>query len=68
MARDGKNVVKVVNEGGPWGFVLFMAWIGALVYFVQQSEGFSGFILALLKSIVWPAYIVHAVLGLLGIR
>lgn len=61
------KTIKVINEGGPMGFVLFMAWIGALVYFVQQSEGFSGFLLAVIKSIVWPAYILHAVLGLLNI-
>ena len=60
MARINKSSVKVVNKGGgPMGFVLFMAWIGALVYFVQQSSGFWGFILAVLKSIVWPAFLIH---------
>ncbi len=52
---------------GHWGFVLFMAWVGALVYFVQNSAGFGGFFLAILKSIVWPAYVLHAVLGLLHV-
>lgn len=63
----GNKTVKVINEGGPMGFVLFMAWIGALVYFVQQSEGFGGFILAILKSAIWPAYVLHSVLELLNI-
>ncbi len=64
--RTSKQVIN--NSAGPLGFVFFMAWIGALVYFVQLSEGFWGFVLAFLKSIVWPAYVLHAVLGLLNIH
>ena len=67
MAKNEKNVIKVVNKGGPVGGVLFMAWVGALVYFVQQSVGFGEFILAVLKACVWPAYVVHSVLGLLNL-
>ena len=70
MAKNEKketNFIKIVKEDGSTGFVLFMAWVGALVYFVQQSEGFGEFLLAILQAIVWPAYIVHAALGLLNI-
>ena len=70
MAKNDKketNFIKVVKEDGSMGFVVFMAWAGALVYFVQQSEGFGGFLLAILKAIAWPAYVVHAVLGNLGL-
>ncbi len=63
--KSERNVVKVVNKGGPVGGTLFLAWVGALVYFVQNSVGFGGFVLAVFKSIVWPAYVVHSVLGLL---
>lgn len=66
MAKDNKTV-NVVNKGGPMGFVLFAAWVGALVYFVQASEGFGGFLLAFLKSIVWPAFVMHRVLELLSL-
>jgi len=59
---------KVIHQHGPLGYVLFMAWIGALVYFVRLSDGFWGFILAILKSAVWPAYVLHNVLGLLNVR
>ncbi len=67
MAKSEKNFIKVVKEDGSMGFVLFMAWMGALVYFVQQSEGFWGFILAVLKAIVWPAFLVHNGLDALGV-
>ena len=65
MVKGGKTVRVINKGGGPLGFVFFLAWIGALVYFVQNSVGFGGFVLAILKSFVWPAYVVHAVLGLL---
>lgn len=68
MARISKSSVKVINKnGGPLGFVFFVAWIGALVYFVQNSVGFWGFVLAFLKSIVWPAFLVHHAFQLLHI-
>jgi hypothetical protein len=65
MAND--KTIKVINKGGPMGFVLFAAWVGALVYFVQNSEGFGGFLLAILKSFVWPGIVLHRVLELLAI-
>ena len=64
-SKKGKG--DMMSKQGPLGYVFFMAWIGALVYFVQLSEGFGGFLLAFLKSIVWPAYVLHAVLGVLHI-
>lgn len=68
MVKEKVGKVKVVNQENAAGYVFFVAWIGALVYFVQQSEGFGGFIVAVLKSLVWPAYVLHAVLGLLNLR
>jgi len=61
--------VKVVNKNkGPLGFVFFMAWVGALFYFEGIAYGFGPSVLAFLKACVWPAYVIHAVLGLLNIR
>ena len=61
------KTAKVINKGGPTGFVLFAAWIGALVYFVQRSDGLGEFLLAVLKSFVWPAFVMHRVLELLAL-
>lgn len=66
MARADK--VKVINEQGPMGWVLFTAWIGALVYFIHLADGFWDIILAILKSIVWPAFLVYSGLEGLGIH
>jgi len=65
MTKNEKTV-NVMNDHGPMGFVFFVAFIGAVVYFVQQSEGFWEFILAILKAIVWPAFVTFHVLELLG--
>jgi len=62
MAKKTKTVV----DNGPMGFVLFMAWVGALVYFVGQVDGFWNIIVAFLQACVWPAYVLYHVLGLLG--
>ena len=59
--------VKVINDS-PWGWFFFVAYIGAVVHFVQQDPGFWGFILALLKATVWPAFVIYEVLGRLGIN
>jgi len=63
MSKD--NRVKIINDHGPMGFVLFVAYIGAVIYFFQQSATFWGFILALLKAAVWPAYVMYHALQLL---
>ena len=54
-----EKTVKVMNQSGPLGFVLFLAYMGAAVYFVEQSSGFFGFIWALLKAVVWTAILVY---------
>lgn len=64
MAKD--KTTKVVNNG-MGGFVYFLTTVGAGVYFVQNSDGFWGFVLALLKALVWPAFAVHRALELMGL-
>ncbi len=66
MAKDGSGT-KVIEKSGPTGFVFFVAWIGALVYFVGQVDGFWNIIVAFLKACVWPAYVLYHVLALLRV-
>lgn len=63
----GDKTVKVINKGGPFGGVYFLTIIGAAIYFVQNSEGFWGVMLALLKALVWPAFVTYEALNLLGV-
>lgn len=59
--------VKVIDRAGPGGFVFFLAYIGAAIYFIQQSNGgFWEVILGLLQAAVWPVYVIYHVLSVLG--
>lgn len=63
MAKEENNFIKVNNKtGGPLGYPLFMAFVGAAVYFVNQVDGFWNIIVALLKAAVWPAIVIYNIL------
>lgn len=59
---------EYARQGAPCGSMLFVTYIGAAVYFVQHAFGFWGVVLALLKAMVWPAFVVHRALQLLNIQ
>lgn len=63
MGKD--KAIKVMDHSGA-GFVLFVSWFGALVYFVNQAHGFWEVVLALLKAFVWPAILLYHALAALG--
>jgi hypothetical protein len=68
MRGKGDNsFVKITNQHGPSGFVFFVAYVGAVVYFFDQSPSFGGFFLAIIKAIVWPAFVVYHGLHALGV-
>lgn len=65
--RSSKAVVEVnkYNRGGGdavYGFGLF----GALVFYLQQADGFVSVMIALLKSAAWPAFAVYELLKFLA--
>lgn len=67
MAKND-SFIKVVNENGTLSWLSFVSYIGAAVYFYQLDPGFWGFFLALIKAIFWPAFVVYAGMGALGIK
>ncbi len=48
------------------GAVYGLGLLGALVYYVQNTDGFNALALGVLKSLVWPAYLVYKALELLA--
>lgn len=62
MSKSDNAFVKVTKQNSSLGFIFFTAYIGAVIYFFQQSPDFWGFILALIKAIVWPAFILYNVM------
>ncbi len=49
--------------GGIYG----LGFIGAVVYFIQQADGFWLGVLGVLKALVWPAILIYYALGALGL-
>lgn len=67
MSKSDNSLVKITHEHGPTGFVFFLAYVGAVVYFFNQQPDFWGFILAMIKAIVWPAFLVYHAFQSLGV-
>jgi hypothetical protein len=54
-------------SAGGGNAVYGLGLIGALVFFWQQADSFGEYLLAILKALVWPAFLVYeAFHGLLG--
>lgn len=68
MAKTENNIIKVTKDNAPIGWILFAAYIGAVIYFFGLDPTFWGFILALIKAIFWPAFLVYEALAALGVN
>ncbi len=44
---------------GPSSAVYGLGFIGAAIWFISQAHGFWPIVLAILKAIVWPAFLVY---------
>lgn len=62
MAKNEKNLIKIDKSNGPIGYPLFMTFVGAAVYFVNQVDGFGNIIIALAKAALWPAILIYNIL------
>jgi hypothetical protein len=58
-----KSRNQSVSQGG--NAVYGLGLIGAIVYYFQHAHTFWFFLLGFLKAIVWPAFLIHALLGFL---
>jgi len=54
-------------QGGAGGAVYGLGFIGAAIYFIQQASTFVMGVIGILKALVWPAFVVYALLGHLGL-
>ncbi|MBA3757922.1 hypothetical protein H0X09_03645 [Candidatus Saccharibacteria bacterium] len=59
----------MINKSSPPPIagVYLLGFIGSAVHFVGNSEGFGELILAILKALVWPAFLINRVFDLLNI-
>ena len=55
-----------MRSSGLAGVVYGLGFIGAAVYYISNATGFWMGVIGFLKAIVWPAFLVHELLGFLG--
>jgi len=63
-----KDVVCYEKRHGVSGFLgggYGLAFMGVLIYYLQQSTTFWQGILAILKALVWPAFLMYKIFTLL---
>jgi len=53
------NKIIYKSSGGFY----FLGFIGAAIYYLQQSTGFWSGVIAILKALVWPVFLVYKLLG-----
>ena len=60
-------MAKEWKQHGKSGGVYFLGFIASAVYFIQNAVGFGQGLLAFLKAIVWPAFLIYRVLTVLHV-
>jgi hypothetical protein len=53
------------HDRGTGGWIYCLGVIGVAVYYIQQVNGFWPIVLAILKAIVWPAFLLYKVFTML---
>jgi hypothetical protein len=64
MSKDNKKQLQKANPGLG---ILFVTYVGALIYFFDKASGFGASVLAFLQAAVWPAYLVNHIFTMLRI-
>ena len=65
--REQNNRTSTRSTPGTGGeAVYFFGGIGSLIFWWQAASGFGEHVVAVLKSFVWPAFLVYQALGALG--
>jgi hypothetical protein len=65
MSNDNDNRQKRNVGGSASGGIYGLAFIGALIYFIQHATTFWMGVLGILKAIVWPAFLIYKLLDFL---
>jgi hypothetical protein len=67
MKKTGKkNTSCNMNGCGCGGAGYMLGFIGSAIYYISTASGFWVGVLGVLKSLVWPAFLVFELLKLVG--
>ena len=56
----------IVRESAGLGSLYGLGFLGALVYYMTTATSFGMGVIGFLKALVWPAFVVFAVMKHLG--
>ncbi|MEW6511526.1 MAG: hypothetical protein AB1428_11280 [Bacteroidota bacterium] len=56
---------RAVGDGGVFGGIYGLAFLGGAVYYIQTAASFWGGVLGVLKALFWPAVLMYKILELL---
>lgn len=56
------NHKKTAATHGTSGALFFFGFVGSLIYWMQAANGLGAVFTGVLKSLVWPTYIVYKLL------
>ena len=59
--KDKKRGRRNMGGGGGGAFYV-LGFIGALVYFIQNADGFWVGVLGILQAIIWPVLLIYKAL------
>ncbi len=63
MAKHAGNAA----QHAPSGYVMLVAYFGALVYFINQADGFWQVAFSFIQAAVWPGIVLYHALQALGV-
>jgi len=58
-----KDKKEMKGPCGGCGGIYFFGFLGAAIYYIQQSTTFWEGVLGFLKAIVWPVFLVYKLLS-----
>lgn len=62
-----KNMnMNTCHHHGPSSAIYGLGFIGAAIYYIGQAASFWIGVLGFLKALVWPVFLVHGLLKLIG--
>ena len=64
--KKRETVKCKISKGGCGGCGYFLGFLGSAIYYISTATGFWNGVLGILKSLVWPAFLVFELLKFLG--
>ena len=59
MIEDKDERRRSVRYGSTSGGTYGLAFIGALIYFIEHASTFGEGVMGILKAIIWPALLIY---------